>query len=127
MAAGTESHLCRAQISAEGKSVVFSCSGKHTRIIRVTDGLMLPCACACTWGGRCGYWPGKTSSMINSTKVHKKRVTSKRHYMYQRLDGEASISYLWQQVSRQSQVRWSPWLRHGPITGRPVDAWCGSV
>ena len=47
-----------------------------------------------------------------------KSVTSKRHYMYQRLDGEASISCYWQQVSRQSQIIWSPWLRHRPITGR---------
>ena len=47
-----------------------------------------------------------------------KSLTSKRHYMYQRLDGEASISCHWQQVSRHSQVIWSPWLRHRPITGR---------
>ena len=37
-----------------------------------------------------------------------KSLTSKRHYMYQRLDGEASISCHWQQVSWQSQVIWSP-------------------
>ena len=41
-----------------------------------------------------------------------KSLISKRHYMYQRLDGEASISCHWQQVSRQSQIIWSPWLRH---------------
>ena len=45
-----------------------------------------------------------------------KNVTSKRDYRYQRLDGEASISCCWQQVSRWSQVTWSPWLRPGPIT-----------
>ena len=47
-----------------------------------------------------------------------KKVTSKRHYMYQWLDGEASISCYWQQVSRQSQVIWWPRMRHRPITGR---------
>ena len=47
-----------------------------------------------------------------------KSLTSKRHYMYQRLDGEASISCHWQKVSRQSQIIWSPWLRHRPITRR---------
>ena len=50
--------------------------------------------------------------------VGNKNVTSKRDYRYQRLDGEANISCHWQQVSRQSQIIWSPWLRHRPITGR---------
>ena len=40
-------------IRAQGKSVVFCCRGKHTEITPVTDGLLLPCACACTCGGRC--------------------------------------------------------------------------
>ena len=50
--------------------------------------------------------------------VGNKEVTSKCDYMYQRLDGEASISCCWQKVSLQSQFIWSPWLRPGPITGR---------
>ena len=47
-----------------------------------------------------------------------KKVTSKRDYMYQRLDGESSITCRREQVSGQSQVTWSSWLRHGPLTGR---------
>jgi len=61
------------------------------------------------------YWPTGETGIGG---VGNKKVTSKGEYMYQRLDGEASISCRCQQVSQQSQVTWSPWLRPGPITGR---------
>ena len=59
-------------------------------------------------------------------RLGNKIVTSKRRYTNQRLDhrldGEASISCRWHQVSWQSQVIWSPFLRQRPITGRLIDA-----
>jgi hypothetical protein len=45
--------LAQQVIRAHGKSVVFCCHGKHTKIIPITGGLLLPCACACICGGRC--------------------------------------------------------------------------
>jgi len=53
--------------------------------------------------------------------VGNKKLTSKCGYRYQRLDGEACISCLGQQVSATSQVTWSPWLHPEPITGRQLQ------
>jgi len=40
--------------------------------------------------------------------VGDKKLTSKLDHRYYRMDGEASISCRWHQVSTQSQATWSP-------------------